>query len=183
MDYEEKPKAKKSKFGFGKKNKKDKKAKSSYQPRYIAEDEKEAEEESFAAGFRDVTGELSGYAEAAGYDEDDFEDDVQENEEGYFPPSFSEYLASIFASIFYRVRGMARGGSAATMEDEDEDLGVTFENGLMDEYRSCRNKCMFCFIDQMPPGMRETLYFKNGIQQMLFRSNQKEIMAKKSSTL
>ena len=124
MDYEEKPKAKKSKFGFGKKNKKDKKAKSSYQPRYIAEDEKEAEEESFAAGFRDVTGELSGYAEAAGYDEDDFEDDVQENEEGYFPPSFSEYLASIFASIFYRVRGMARGGSAATMEDEDEDLGA-----------------------------------------------------------
>ena len=37
-------------------------------------------------------------------------------------------------------------------------MGVSFENGLMDEYRSCRNKCMFCFIDQMPPGMRNPLF-------------------------
>ena len=35
-------------------------------------------------------------------------------------------------------------------KDPDEDLGIQFENGLMDEYRSCRNKCVFCFIDQMP---------------------------------
>lgn len=53
-------------------------------------------------------------------------------------------------------------------KDEDEDLGVTFENGLMDEYRSCRNKCMFCFIDQMPPGMRETLYFKDDDSRLSF---------------
>ena len=33
-------------------------------------------------------------------------------------------------------------------KDYDEDLGITFENGLMDDYRSCRNKCIFCFIDQ-----------------------------------
>ena len=46
-------------------------------------------------------------------------------------------------------------------KDYDEDLGMEFEQGLMDEYRSCRNKCMFCFIDQMPEGMRETLYFKD----------------------
>ena len=44
-------------------------------------------------------------------------------------------------------------------KDYDDDLGVEFENGLMSDYRSCTNKCMFCFIDQMPPGMRETLYF------------------------
>lgn len=37
----------------------------------------------------------------------------------------------------------------------DEDLGIIFGNGLMDEYRHCQNKCIFCFIDQMPPGMRE----------------------------
>ena len=43
----------------------------------------------------------------------------------------------------------------------DEDLGITFENGLMDDYRSCHNKCIFCFIDQMPKGMRDTLYFKD----------------------
>ncbi|MCI8551128.1 MAG: DUF512 domain-containing protein [Lachnospiraceae bacterium] len=53
-------------------------------------------------------------------------------------------------------------------KDEDEDLGVSFENGLMDEYRSCRNKCMFCFIDQMPPGMRETLYFKDDDSRLSF---------------
>ena len=46
-------------------------------------------------------------------------------------------------------------------KDYEEDLGIEFEQGLMDEYRSCRNKCMFCFIDQMPPGMRDTLYFKD----------------------
>ena len=38
----------------------------------------------------------------------------------------------------------------------------------MDEYRSCRNKCMFCFIDQMPPGMRETLYFKDDDARLSF---------------
>ena len=46
-------------------------------------------------------------------------------------------------------------------KDEDESLGIEFDQSLMDEYRSCRNKCMFCFIDQMPKGMRETLYFKD----------------------
>lgn len=50
----------------------------------------------------------------------------------------------------------------------DEDLGIEFENGLMDEYRSCRNKCVFCFIDQMPPGMRETLYFKDDDSRLSF---------------
>lgn len=53
-------------------------------------------------------------------------------------------------------------------KDEDEDLGLEFENGLMDEYRSCRNKCIFCFIDQMPPGMRDTLYFKDDDSRLSF---------------
>ena len=50
----------------------------------------------------------------------------------------------------------------------DEDLGIEFENGLMDEYRSCHNKCIFCFIDQMPKGMRETLYFKDDDSRLSF---------------
>ena len=50
----------------------------------------------------------------------------------------------------------------------EEDLGIEFENSLMDEYRSCRNKCVFCFIDQMPPGMRETLYFKDDDSRLSF---------------
>lgn len=53
-------------------------------------------------------------------------------------------------------------------KDEDEDLGIVFENGLMDEYRSCRNRCVFCFIDQMPEGMRETLYFKDDDARLSF---------------
>ena len=53
-------------------------------------------------------------------------------------------------------------------KDEDEDLGVVFDNGLMDEYRSCHNRCIFCFIDQMPPGMRETLYFKDDDSRLSF---------------
>ena len=53
-------------------------------------------------------------------------------------------------------------------KDENEELGLEFENGLMDEYRSCCNKCMFCFIDQMPPGMRETLYFKDDDSRLSF---------------
>lgn len=53
-------------------------------------------------------------------------------------------------------------------KDPDEDLGVEFENGLMDEYRHCHNKCVFCFIDQMPPGMRETLYFKDDDSRLSF---------------
>lgn len=49
-----------------------------------------------------------------------------------------------------------------------EDLGVEFENGLMDDYRSCTNKCIFCFIDQMPKGMRDTLYFKDDDSRLSF---------------
>ncbi len=53
-------------------------------------------------------------------------------------------------------------------KDYDEDLGIEFEQGLMDTYRSCRNKCVFCFIDQMPKGMRETLYFKDDDSRLSF---------------
>ncbi len=53
-------------------------------------------------------------------------------------------------------------------KEYDEDLGIEFENGLMDDYRSCHNKCIFCFIDQMPKGMRETLYFKDDDSRLSF---------------
>lgn len=53
-------------------------------------------------------------------------------------------------------------------KDYEEDLGIEFENSLMDEYRSCRNNCIFCFIDQMPEGMRETLYFKDDDSRLSF---------------
>lgn len=50
----------------------------------------------------------------------------------------------------------------------EDDLGIVFENSLMDEYRSCSNNCVFCFIDQMPLGMRETLYFKDDDSRLSF---------------
>ncbi len=53
-------------------------------------------------------------------------------------------------------------------KDEDEDLGLEFDSGMMDDYQSCRNKCIFCFIDQMPKGMRETLYFKDDDSRLSF---------------
>ena len=53
-------------------------------------------------------------------------------------------------------------------KEADEGLGIEFEEGLMDEYHSCHNKCIFCFIDQMPPGMRDTLYFKDDDSRLSF---------------
>lgn len=53
-------------------------------------------------------------------------------------------------------------------KDYEEELGIEFENGLMDDYRSCHNKCIFCFIDQMPRGMRDTLYFKDDDSRLSF---------------
>ena len=71
-------------------------------------------------------------------------------------------------SIFMVVRKQNGEEWELEIENQYEDLGITFENSLMSEYRSCRNKCMFCFIDQMPPGMRETLYFKDDDSRLSF---------------
>ncbi|MBL4930796.1 DUF512 domain-containing protein [Clostridium paridis] len=49
-----------------------------------------------------------------------------------------------------------------------EDLGVDFESSIMDRAKSCSNKCIFCFIDQLPKGMRDTLYFKDDDSRLSF---------------
>lgn len=51
---------------------------------------------------------------------------------------------------------------------EGEDLGLEFETYLMDRARSCANSCIFCFVDQMPPGMRPSLYFKDDDARLSF---------------
>lgn len=53
-------------------------------------------------------------------------------------------------------------------KEYDEKLGIEFENPILDDARHCRNDCVFCFIDQMPPGMRETLYFKDDDSRLSF---------------
>ncbi len=55
-----------------------------------------------------------------------------------------------------------------TIESDYEDLGIEFCKGLIDTAQSCRNKCIFCFIDQLPPGMRETVYFKDDDARLSF---------------
>lgn len=49
-----------------------------------------------------------------------------------------------------------------------EDLGIEFQQAILDRAKSCTNKCMFCFIDQLPKGMRETLYFKDDDSRLSF---------------
>lgn len=51
---------------------------------------------------------------------------------------------------------------------EYDELGLLFDTYLMDEQKSCKNKCIFCFIDQLPQGMRDTLYFKDDDSRMSF---------------
>ncbi|MDR1465861.1 MAG: DUF512 domain-containing protein [Oscillospiraceae bacterium] len=57
---------------------------------------------------------------------------------------------------------------ARIRKGEYEDLGLEFANFLMDEQRRCRNHCIFCFIDQLPPGLRESLYFKDDDARLSF---------------
>ena len=54
------------------------------------------------------------------------------------------------------------------VNQEGEDLGISFENALMTKARCCANRCIFCFIDQLPKGMRETLYFKDDDSRLSF---------------
>ena len=55
-----------------------------------------------------------------------------------------------------------------TVENDYDDIGIEFEEGLIDEAQSCRNKCIFCFIDQLPKGMRETVYLKDDDTRLSF---------------
>ena len=66
---------------------------------------------------------------------------------------------------------VARGGRRREFDvekEEDEDLGLAFETFLMDEQRSCANDCIFCFVNQLPPGLRDTLYFKDDDERLSF---------------
>ena len=58
--------------------------------------------------------------------------------------------------------------TARVRKAEFEELGLEFDTYLMDKQRSCRNNCIFCFIDQLPKGMRESLYFKDDDSRLSF---------------
>ena len=66
---------------------------------------------------------------------------------------------------------LTKDGEMAECEvekEEDEDLGLVFEEQFMGSYHHCHNKCMFCFIDQLPKGMRDSLYFKDDDSRLSF---------------
>ena len=68
---------------------------------------------------------------------------------------------------------LTKDGEMAECEvekEEDEDLGLIFEDQFMGSYHHCHNKCMFCFIDQLRKGMRESLYFKDDDSRLSFLS-------------
>lgn len=70
----------------------------------------------------------------------------------------------IMSSDYLEVTIESKNGDEYIFEIEKEpyeDIGLSFHPWLMDENRRCRNKCIFCFIDQLPPNMRSTLYFKD----------------------
>jgi len=58
--------------------------------------------------------------------------------------------------------------TATLTKREYDDIGLEFETYLMDEKKSCKNKCVFCFIDQLPKGLRNTLYFKDDDARLSF---------------
>lgn len=66
---------------------------------------------------------------------------------------------------------LSRDGEDYTVtikKQQYDDIGLEFETPLMDKKQSCHNKCIFCFIDQLPEGMRETLYFKDDDSRLSF---------------
>lgn len=76
------------------------------------------------------------------------------------------YAAETEVKLIVEKQGVQR--EIMIRKDEYDDLGLEFASFLMDKKQSCRNKCVFCFIDQMPPGMRETLYFKDDDARLSF---------------
>jgi putative radical SAM enzyme (TIGR03279 family) len=75
------------------------------------------------------------------------------------------------ADEFLELEILDRRGKTHTIEiekDYDEDLGLEFDSALFDNLIQCTNKCPFCFIDQQPPGKRESLYFKDDDYRLSF---------------
>ena len=76
------------------------------------------------------------------------------------------YLADTFLTLAFLRNGEKH--AATIRKEEYDDIGLEFETPLMDKKQSCRNKCVFCFIDQLPKGLRESLYFKDDDARLSF---------------
>ena len=76
------------------------------------------------------------------------------------------YLADTLVTLECEREG--KRFSVSIRKGEYDDIGLGFKTPLMDEKHTCRNKCIFCFIDQLPKGLRETLYFKDDDSRLSF---------------
>ena len=76
------------------------------------------------------------------------------------------YLADTLVSLVFFRNGEKH--AVTIKKQEYDDIGLDFETPLMDKKQSCRNKCIFCFIDQLPKGLRESLYFKDDDARLSF---------------
>ena len=79
-----------------------------------------------------------------------------------------DYLDYMYLSSNEKVEITLADRTVKVKNPDFEPLGIEFDTLLIDEARSCRNKCIFCFIDQLPPNMRETCYFKDDDYRLSF---------------
>lgn len=79
-----------------------------------------------------------------------------------------DYLDYMYLSANEEVDIELKDRKVRIANEDYEPLGIEFETLLIDEPKSCRNKCIFCFIDQLPPNMRESCYFKDDDYRLSF---------------
>lgn len=79
-----------------------------------------------------------------------------------------DYLDYMYASCAENIEIKLSDRTVCIDNEDFEPLGIYFDTLLIDEPKSCRNKCVFCFIDQLPKGMRETCYFKDDDYRLSF---------------
>lgn len=80
----------------------------------------------------------------------------------------NDYLDYMFLSANEELNIELQNRTVELINEDYEPLGIEFDTLLIDEPRSCRNKCIFCFIDQLPPNMRESCYFKDDDYRLSF---------------
>lgn len=79
-----------------------------------------------------------------------------------------QYLSAEAELVLTVADAEGRERTLTVAKDEDEDLGLCFQSAVFDNIRKCRNRCVFCFVDQMIKGQRETLYVKDDDYRLSF---------------
>ena len=81
---------------------------------------------------------------------------------------YNFYIAEENLELVFETENKRKRKTVRLRKNQYDDIGLTFENYMMDKERSCANRCIFCFIDQLPEGMRKSLYFKDDDARLSF---------------